>query len=178
MGSSSRRWSVSTRGRRYTKHANDAVRYGGVPAITPKRPKESRQRSSRLITYDVIRRHVWDAHAIQMPTTFVWAMSLTHQLLAGPRHALANARAVTPAQLAGHRIWMPGLDARGEVAAYYDELATAFGVTIDMVGPVFSNEALLAEIADSSDLATLVGEGSRYLWPDSYDLRRISRRVF
>ncbi|TKA04785.1 LysR family transcriptional regulator [Actinacidiphila oryziradicis] len=96
-----------------------------------------------------------------------------HQLLVGPRHPLANARAVTPGQLAGHRIWMPGLDARGEVAAYYDELATTFGVTIDVVGPVFGNEALLAEIADSSDLATLVGEGSRYLWPDSYDLRRI-----
>ena len=99
-----------------------------------------------------------------------------HQLLIGPRHPLANARAVTPGQLAGHRIWMPGLDARGEVAAYYDELATAFGVTIDVVGPVFGNEALLAEIADSSDLATLVGEGSRYLWPDSYDLRRIPIR--
>ncbi|MER6382903.1 LysR family transcriptional regulator [Streptomyces sp. NPDC001250] len=99
-----------------------------------------------------------------------------HQLLVGPRHPLANARAVTPGRLAGHRIWMPGLDARGEVAAYYDELATVFGVTIDVVGPVFGNEALLAEIADSSDLATLVGEGSRYLWPDSYDLRRIPVR--
>jgi DNA-binding transcriptional LysR family regulator len=100
----------------------------------------------------------------------------SHELLVGPRHALANARAVTPGQLCGHRIWMPGLGARGEVAAYYDEFATAFGVTIDVVGPVFGNEALLAEIADSSDLATLVGEGSRYLWPDSYDLRRIPVR--
>lgn len=99
-----------------------------------------------------------------------------HQLLVGPHHALAHARAVTPAQLAGHRIWMPGLAARGEVAAYYDELATAFGLTIDMIGPVFGNEALLDEIADSSDLATLVGEHSRYLWPDSYDLRRIPIR--
>jgi len=99
-----------------------------------------------------------------------------HQLLIGPRHPLANARAVTPEQLAGHRIWMPGLGARGEVAAYYDELATTFGVTIDVVGPVFGNEALLAEIADSADLATLVGEGSRYLWPDSYDLRRVPIR--
>ncbi|MFE3525715.1 LysR family transcriptional regulator [Streptomyces sp. NPDC059161] len=99
-----------------------------------------------------------------------------HQLLVGPRHPLANARAVAPGQLAGHRIWMPGLDARGEVAVYYDELATAFGITIDVVGPVFGNEALLAEIADSSDLATLVGEGSRYLWPDSYDLRRVPVR--
>lgn len=99
-----------------------------------------------------------------------------HQLLVGPRHPLANARAVTPAQLAGHRIWMPGLASRGEVADYYAELATAFGLTIDVIGPVFGNEALLDEIADSSDLATLVGEGSRYLWPDSYDLRRIPIR--
>jgi hypothetical protein len=30
--------------------------------------------------------------------------------------------------------------------------------------------------ADSSELSTLVGEGSRYLWPDSYDLRRIPLR--
>ncbi|WP_432251716.1 LysR family transcriptional regulator [Streptomyces sp. HNM1019] len=99
-----------------------------------------------------------------------------HQLLIGPRHPLANARAVAPGQLAGHRIWMPGLDARGEVAVYYAELAAAFGITIDVVGPVFGNEALLAEIADSSDLATLVGQGSRYLWPDSWDLRRIPVR--
>jgi DNA-binding transcriptional LysR family regulator len=100
----------------------------------------------------------------------------SHELLVGPRHPLANARTVTPAQLAGHRIWMPGLAARGEVADYYAELATAFGLTIDMIGPVFGNEALLDEIADSSDLATLVGERSRYLWPDNYDLRRIAIR--
>lgn len=99
-----------------------------------------------------------------------------HELLVGPRHPLANARAVTPAQLAGHRIWMPGLDARGEVADYYAELAAAFGLTIDMIGPVFGNEALLDEIADSSNLATLVGARSRYMWPDSYDLRRIPLR--
>lgn len=99
-----------------------------------------------------------------------------HQLLVGPGHPLANARSVTPAQLAGHRIWMPGLALRGEVAVYYDELATAFGLTIDMLGPVFGNEALLDEIAGSSALATLVGERSRYLWPDSYDLRRIAIR--
>lgn len=99
-----------------------------------------------------------------------------HQLLVGPGHALANARAVTPAQLAGHRIWMPGMASGTEWAAYYDELAAAFGLTIDVVGPIFGNEALLAEIAGSSELATLVGEGSRYLWPDSYDLRRVPVR--
>ncbi|RKR91533.1 DNA-binding transcriptional LysR family regulator [Micromonospora pisi] len=99
-----------------------------------------------------------------------------HEVLVGPRHALANARTVTPAQLAEHRIWMPGMAAGTEWADYYDELAAAFGLTIDLVGPVFGNEALMAEIADSAELATLVGERSRYLWPDSYDLRRIPVR--
>lgn len=99
-----------------------------------------------------------------------------HQLLVGPRHALASARTVTPAQLAGHRIWMPGIAAGTEVAGYFDELAATFGLAIDFIGPVFGNEALLAEIADSPELATLVGEGTRYLWPDSYDLRRIPVR--
>jgi DNA-binding transcriptional LysR family regulator len=99
-----------------------------------------------------------------------------HEILVGPRHALANARTVTPAQLAAHRIWMPGLAAGTEWAGYYDELAAAFGLTIDKLGPVFGNEALLAEIADSAKLATLAGERTRYLWPDSYDLRRIPVR--
>jgi DNA-binding transcriptional LysR family regulator len=122
-------------------------------------------------------------HAVTLPAQQLPAAIKTarvidepHQLLVGPSHALASARAVMPAQLAGHRIWMPGLAPGTEVAAYYDELAATFGLTIDVVGPVFGYEALLAEIADSSELATLVGERSRYLWPDSYDLRRIPVR--
>jgi DNA-binding transcriptional LysR family regulator len=99
-----------------------------------------------------------------------------HQLLVGPGHPLADAPAVTPAQLAGHRIWMPGMAAGTEWRDYYDQLAAAFGLTIDVAGPVFGYEAQLAEIAASPQLATLVGEGSRFLWPDSYDLRRIPVR--
>lgn len=99
-----------------------------------------------------------------------------HEILVGPRHPLADADAVTPARLADHRIWMPGLAPGTEWASYYDELAAAFGLTIDLVGPAFGNEALLAEIADSAELATLAGERTRYLWPDSYDLRRIPVR--
>ncbi|MEJ3749068.1 LysR family transcriptional regulator [Actinomycetes bacterium KLBMP 9797] len=99
-----------------------------------------------------------------------------HEILVGPRHPLAGARVVTPAQLAAHRIWMPGMATGTEWASYYDELAAVFGLTIDVVGPVFGNEALMAEIADSAQLATLVGERTRYLWPDSYDLRRIPVR--
>jgi DNA-binding transcriptional LysR family regulator len=98
-----------------------------------------------------------------------------HQLLVGPAHPLANATAVKPTELAGHRIWMPGLPRGTEVSTYYDDFAAAFGFTVDVVGPVFGYEALLAEVADS-DVATLVGEGSRYLWPDRYDLRRIPLR--
>lgn len=122
--------------------------------------------------------HAVPAPARQLPDAVKAAPMIDepHQLLTGPRHPLAGARCVTPAQLAGHRIWMPGLHARGEVAAYYEEFAASFGLTIDMIGPVFGNEALLDEIAGSPDLATLVGERSRYLWPDSYDLRRIPVR--
>ncbi|MEV4759034.1 LysR family transcriptional regulator [Micromonospora sp. NPDC049559] len=122
-------------------------------------------------------------HAVTMPARQLPAgiratrvIDEPHEILVGPRHALANARVVTPAQLVGHRIWMPGMTPGTEWADFYDELAAAFGLTIDRVGPVFGNEALLAEIADSAELATLVGERSRYLWPDSYDLRRIPVR--
>lgn len=96
------------------------------------------------------------------------------QLLTGPDHEFAAARAVTPAQLAGHRIWMPGYVAGTEWAAYYDELAATFGLTIDTVGPNFGTETLLDAVAGSPDLATFVGEQTRLLWPTDYDLRRIS----
>ncbi len=119
-------------------------------------------------------------HAVPAPVPDTIATAAViderHQLLVGPRHALADAPAVTPAQLAGHRIWMPGMAAGSEWAAYYDELAAAFGLTIDVIGPSFGNEVLLAEIADSAELATLVGERTIYLWPDRYDLRRIPVR--
>jgi hypothetical protein len=45
-----------------------------------------------------------------------------------------------------------------------------------VIGPSFGNEVLLAEIADSPELATFVGERTIYLWPDRYDLRRIPVR--
>lgn len=95
-----------------------------------------------------------------------------HELLVGPRHPLANATTVTPAELTSHPVWMPGMTDI-EPIGYYEDLAKAFGFTIDTIGPSFGYEALLAEIADSTQLATFVGEGSRYLWPERYDLRRI-----
>ncbi|WP_433051831.1 LysR family transcriptional regulator [Dactylosporangium sp. CS-033363] len=96
-----------------------------------------------------------------------------HELLVGPRHPFAARASVTPRDLAGHRIRMPGLSTATEWGVYYEELAAAFALTIDPGGPIFGNEALLAEIAGSPDVATLVGAGSWYMWPDAYDLRRI-----
>ncbi|GAB7030029.1 LysR family transcriptional regulator [Streptomyces sp. NPDC021749] len=95
------------------------------------------------------------------------------ELLTGPAHELAAARAVTPAQLAGHRIWMPGIVAGTEWAAYYDDLAAAFGLTIEVTGPDFGTEPLLDTIADSPVLATFVGAQTRLVWPADQDLRRI-----
>ncbi|WAC55502.1 LysR family transcriptional regulator [Gordonia sp. SL306] len=96
-----------------------------------------------------------------------------HQLLVGPRHPLADNDVIALAELERHPVWMPGLPSTTDWGAYYAELATTFGLRIDVLGPNFGGEVLLAEIADSPDLCTFVGEGSRYLWPAHYDLRRI-----
>lgn len=96
-----------------------------------------------------------------------------HQLLVGPRHPLADSTSLTLADLRTHRIWMPGMRANTEWGGYYAQLSQEFGLQIDTVGPSFGVESLLDELAESAHLSTLIGEGTRYLWPDSYDLRRI-----
>ncbi|MEU1480313.1 LysR family transcriptional regulator [Streptomyces sp. NPDC005760] len=95
------------------------------------------------------------------------------QLLTGPGHALAGARSVELSRLTGHRIWMPGLVTGTEWGTYYDDLAAAFGLTIEATGPDFGTDPLLDTIADSPALATLVGELTRLVWPADQDLRRI-----
>jgi DNA-binding transcriptional LysR family regulator len=97
-------------------------------------------------------------------------------LLTGPAHEFATARAVTPAQLAGHRIWMPANVSGTEWAAFYDELAAAFGLTIDVTGPNFGVEPLLDVVAGSPSVVSFIGEGMQLLWPAHYDLRRIPLR--
>lgn len=95
------------------------------------------------------------------------------QVLVGAAHSLAAAATLTPADLAGHRIWIPGLRPGAEWAAYYDELTEAFDLRIDAIGPNFGSAALLDAIADAADVATLVGSGDRHVWPATQDLRRI-----
>ncbi|MFF5103390.1 LysR family transcriptional regulator [Streptomyces sp. NPDC000134] len=94
-------------------------------------------------------------------------------LLTGPGHALAGARSVPLAELAGHRIWMPGVVPGTEWAAYYDDLAAEFGLTIEATGPNFGSDALLDTIADTPALATFMGGRSRLVWPAGHGLRRI-----
>jgi DNA-binding transcriptional LysR family regulator len=94
-------------------------------------------------------------------------------LLVGPRHPLAGARTVTLAQLVGHRIWIPGLVPGVEWALYYDELVAEFGLSIDGLGPHFGSDHLMDVVAESSDVASLVGEKPRLAWSDGHDLRRI-----
>jgi DNA-binding transcriptional LysR family regulator len=96
-----------------------------------------------------------------------------HDLLAGPGHALAAARSVTVAQLAGHRIWMPGIAPGTEWAAYYADLVAEFGLTVEATGPNLGSDALLDTVADSPALATLIGAQTRLVWPAGHGLRRI-----
>jgi DNA-binding transcriptional LysR family regulator len=95
------------------------------------------------------------------------------QLLTGPAHALAAARSVNLARLAGHRLWMPGIEPGTEWGAYYDDLAAEFSLTIEATGPNFGSDALLDTIADTPALATFIGAQTRLVWPESHGLRRI-----
>ncbi|GAA3599725.1 LysR family transcriptional regulator [Kribbella ginsengisoli] len=95
------------------------------------------------------------------------------QLLTGPAHPQADAKSLSPADLKDQTIWMPGNIAGSEWAAYYDELATAFGFTIDTSGPNFGLDSLLDALAEAPTRATFVGQLTRFRWPAAYDLRRI-----
>jgi DNA-binding transcriptional LysR family regulator len=95
------------------------------------------------------------------------------QLLIGPRHPLANEKQVTPAQLRGHRIWMPILPVGSEWADYFDAVAADFALRIEQAHPDFGTEPLHDVIADSADVATFVPEQLQILWPDGHDLRRV-----
>jgi DNA-binding transcriptional LysR family regulator len=103
----------------------------------------------------------------------MWVRDEPLQLLCGPAHALAAEPVVSPAQLAGHRIWMPCLVPGTEWDSYYAALAAAFGLSIDAAGPNFGTEVVLDVLAESAGVATLVGSGARLLWPAGHDLRRV-----
>ncbi|MFE6689383.1 LysR family transcriptional regulator [Streptomyces sp. NPDC057743] len=98
------------------------------------------------------------------------------QLCVGPAHEFATAPSVPLPDLAGHRIWMPGNAPGTEWGAYYDDLAAAFDLTVDTIGPNFGVEALLDAIADSTTLVSIFGERTPLVWPAGHDLRRVPLR--
>ncbi|MEU5994601.1 LysR family transcriptional regulator [Spirillospora sp. NPDC047418] len=118
-------------------------------------------------------RTVTDPATLPRDVHMVHAFDSPLELLVGPRHLLASARTLTPDRLRKLRIWVPGIVPRSEWAEFYDELVTAFDLRVDATGPNFGNEVLLDILAESSDVATLVGARDRYIWPANYDLRRI-----
>ncbi|MGC4812843.1 LysR family transcriptional regulator [Micromonospora sp. DT228] len=118
-------------------------------------------------------RSVTDPTTLPRDVRMIHAFDSPLELLVGPRHPLAGARSLTPARLRGHRIWVPGIAARSEWADFYDQLATDLDLRTDAAGPHFGDEVLLDILADSADVATLVGSRDRYLWPANHDLRRI-----
>ncbi|MBP1158476.1 LysR family transcriptional regulator [Rhodococcus sp. PvR099] len=119
-------------------------------------------------------RTVTDPAALPRDLRMIHAFDSPLELLVGPRHPLASARSLTPPQLRRHRIWVPGIAPRSEWGGdFYDQLATEFDLRIDAAGPHFGDEVLLDTLADSADVATLVGARDRYIWPTNHDLRRI-----
>lgn len=96
-----------------------------------------------------------------------------HELLVGSGHVLADREYVSLDELSAHEIWMPGMRAATEWGGYYEALSAQFRLVIATAGPSFGADSMLDSLAHSRVLATLVGEGSRYLWPETYGLRRI-----
>ncbi|SCG64760.1 LysR family transcriptional regulator [Micromonospora humi] len=122
---------------------------------------------------DAAFRTVTDPATLPPDVRMVHAFDSPLELLVGPRHPLAAARTLTPIELRGHRIWVPGIVAGSEWSEFYDQLTAAFDLRIDATGPNFGTEVLLDALAGAADLATVVGARDRYLWPVGHDLRRI-----
>ncbi|MER5389724.1 LysR family transcriptional regulator [Saccharopolyspora sp. NPDC002686] len=139
------------------------------------RASDPRQAVTAVQTGDVDAtfRTITDPARLPEDVQMIRAFDSPLQLLVGPKHPLAAARALTPAQLHGHRIWVPGITPRSEWAEFYDQLTAEFDLRVDAAGPNFGTEVLLDALAESPDLATLVGSRDRYAWPANYDLRRI-----
>jgi DNA-binding transcriptional LysR family regulator len=98
------------------------------------------------------------------------------ELLVGPRHPLAGSPAVAPAELAGHRIWIPAIVPGTEWADFYAQLAAAFGLTIDAGGPNLGLEHVQDAVGAAADLATFVGAGTRLASTSGAELRRVPLR--
>nr|QHZ99334.1 HTH-type transcriptional regulator [Nocardia arthritidis] len=88
-------------------------------------------------------------------------------ILVGRKHPLADQRRIQLADLGNSIARMPGNEPGSEWAQFYDDLAQAFGLTIDADGPNFGLDHTLDEIAGSPDVYMFSGERLRVPWhPD------------
>ncbi|MBF6330381.1 LysR family transcriptional regulator [Nocardia transvalensis] len=88
-------------------------------------------------------------------------------ILVGRKHPLADQRRVRLADLESSIARMPGNEPGSEWAQFYDDLAQAFGLTIDTEGPNFGLDHMLDEIAASREKYMFSGERLRVPWhPD------------
>lgn len=92
-------------------------------------------------------------------------------ILVGPRHHLADRRQIRLIDLTDSIARMPGNEPGSEWKQFYDDLAAAFGLTIDTGGPNFGLDHMLDEIAESPSRYMFSGERLRVPWHP--DIRRI-----
>lgn len=121
---------------------------------------------------DATFRTITDRATLPRDLQMIRAFDSPLELVVGPRHPLASARAHTtpiaraPRPGAGHR----AAKRMGRVLrSTHRRIRSPF----DTAGPNFGNEVLLDTLAVSADVATIVGARDRYTWPMNYDLRRI-----
>ncbi len=118
-------------------------------------------------------RTVTDLQTLPAEVRMLHLLDFPMELLVGPKHPLFPVRTLTPEQLRGHRIWVPGIAPRSEWGEFYAELARDLELRIDGTGPNFGVEPLLDTLADSAEVATLTGARDRLIWPANHGLRRI-----
>jgi DNA-binding transcriptional LysR family regulator len=155
---------------------------------------------SRPLRVDVLNRRIAPAQTVyrfyrSRPETSLDTVTLGEENAAGAARAVlegtidASFRALpaeqVPAGIRAERLLDEPLEllvgpghllAGKEWEQFYRSLSEAFGLSIDALGPNFGDEALMDALADSGSLATLVGSGDRYLWPESFGLGRIPLR--
>ncbi|MGW4845395.1 LysR family transcriptional regulator [Nocardia brasiliensis] len=85
-------------------------------------------------------------------------------ILVGRKHPLATRRQVRLRELTDSIARMPSNVPGSEWARFYDDLAGAFGLTIDTTGPDFGLDHLLDDIARTTDSYVFTGERLRAPW--------------
>jgi DNA-binding transcriptional LysR family regulator len=107
----------------------------------------------------------------ELSSAYAWLEPM--QVIVGPRHPLAQAARVRPADLARYPAWVPGIVAGSEWETFYQDLAADFGLGIDPANYVTGTESVFDDIAASASLVTYVSEKNRIALPAGAGLLRL-----